>query len=161
MVKKTDTKRIPPSDSNACKPPKKAASPAPAQTEVPQFKPFNLDLQGLNLVRPPKFSVGTTVPERVYLEILDYRSGISQFIEDAITGFNGDMQALVEAANQLSAERRTARFDTGVRAISGRVPKAALIRLQEILAALKGIRGMSVAKILGGLVQLYLSKGNG
>jgi hypothetical protein len=98
------------------------------------------------------------VPERVYLEILGYRSGISQFLEDAINGFNGDMLALVEATNRLSEERRTARFDTGVRAISGRVPKGALTRLQEILAALKDIRGMSVAKILGGLVLLHLAK---
>jgi hypothetical protein len=121
MVKKRGTRRLQPQDPTACKPSSQAASPNPAEPTVPRFKPFNLDLQGLNLVSPPKFPVGTTVPERVYLEILGYRSGISQFLEDAINGFNGDMLALVEATNRLSEERRTARFDTGVRAISGRV----------------------------------------
>jgi hypothetical protein len=161
MVKKGDTKSPSASDPTACKPSRKPIDPASAEKAPPQLKPFNLDLKGLNLVRPPKFPVGTTVPERVYLEILGNRSGISQFLEDAITGFDGDMRALVEAANQLSEERRTARFDTGVRAISGRVSRTALTRLQEILAALKDIRGMSVAKILGGLVLLQLATPDG
>lgn len=160
MVKKGDAKPIPAPNPDACNPSGKTASPTPGEQVLPRFKPFNLDLQGLNLVRPPKFPVGTTVPERVYLEILGYRTGISQFLEDAINGFDGDMLALVEAANQLAAERRNARFDTGVRAISGRVSKAAMTRLQEILAALKGVRGMSVAKVLGGLVLLHLPKGS-
>jgi hypothetical protein len=157
MVKKGDTRSPSAPDPTACKTPGKPADPASVEKAPPQFKPFNLDLKGLNLVRPPKFPVGTTVPERVYLEILGNRSGISQFLEDAIIGFDGDMLALVEAANQLSGERRSARFDTGVRAISGRVSREALTRLQEILAALKDIRGMSLAKILGGLVLLQLA----
>lgn len=155
MVKKGDAKNVSVPEPTACKPPAKAGSPAQAGKDSSPFRPFNLDLQGLNLVRPPKFPVGTTVPERVYLEILGSRTGISQFLEDAINSFDGDMLALVEAANQLAAERRSARFDTGVRAISGRVSKAAMTRLQEILAALKGVRGMSKAKVLAGLVQLF------
>lgn len=162
MVKKLDTKQtIPAPGSNAITSASTSTSHASATPEPVAefgFKPGELESLGLNLIRPPKFPVGTTVPERVYLEILRYRSGISQFIEDAINDFDGDMHALVKAATSLSAERQSARFDTGVRSISGRVPKATLVRLQGILAALKEIRGMSLAKVLGGLVLLHLSR---
>jgi len=162
MVKKVDQKStVPPPDASACVPPEKPSkSTLPTPGGGPEFIPFKLDveaLQGIDLSRPPKFPVGTTVPERVYRAIHSSGSGISQFIEDAITGFNGDMRALINAAGQLDAERKSARFDTGVRSISGRVSKAALTRLQEIFAALEGMRGMSLAKILGGLVILHLS----
>ena len=162
MVKQTDRKaRVPLQDRNDSEPSPSTAPPSAASGE-PGFE-FDLEplrdlLDGLSLIRPPKFPVGTTVPERVYLEILSYRPGISQFIEDAITGFNGDIRTLVEAAAQISAERKTARFDTGVRSISGRVPKAALTRLQGIVGALREIPGMSLAKVLGGLVYLKLSR---
>jgi len=162
MVKKMDPKlTVPSPDSSACAPANKPTVPAPTPP-VPGaefgFTNYQSVLQGIDLSRPPKFPVGTTVPERVYREILISGAGISQFIEDAITGFDGDLRALVEAAGQLDAERKSARFDTGVRSISGRVPKAALTRLQGILVALKGLRGMSLAKVLGGLVLLHLSK---
>ena len=164
MVKKTDPKpTVPLPDPSACAPASKATSPAPALPEPGAefgFTNYQSLLEGVVLSRPPKFPVGTTVPERVYDEIRISGVGISQFIEDAITGFDGDLRALVEAAGQLDAERKSARFDTGVRSISGRVPKAALTRLQGILAAFKGLRGMSLAKVLGGLVLLHLGKGS-
>ena len=164
MVKKMDSKSAAPS-------PNPRASTQEGYTTAPNGAPpveeFKLDLEylrqafeGVSLVRPPKFPVGTTVPERVYFEISSHRPGISQFIEEAITTFDGDMRTLLEAAAQISAERKSARFDTGVRSISGRVPKAALSRLQRIVAALKDVPGMSLAKVLGGLVQIQLSKGS-
>jgi len=164
MVKKIDPKQnIPSPDQSVCAPANKPTIPAPTPP-VPGaefgFTNYQSVLEGVVLSRPPKFPVGTTVPERVYREILVSRAGISQFIEDAIAGFDGDLRALVEAAGQLDAERKAARFDTGVRSISGRVPKASLTRLQGILGALKNIPGMSLAKVLGGLVLLHLGKGS-
>ncbi|MDR3572307.1 MAG: hypothetical protein P4L50_00460 [Anaerolineaceae bacterium] len=166
MVKKMDTKTTVPSpDPNACAPGTMTGGshdlprPLPASGEY-GFKPGDLnDLRNI-FVRPPKFPVGTTVPERVYLEILEYGPGISQFIEDAITSFNGDMRALVEAVDRFNKERKAARLDTGIRSISGRVPKASLTKLQSIIAALKDFPGMSLAKVLGGLIQIHLPKGS-
>jgi hypothetical protein len=131
-----------------------ALDPAPG----PGVPPYNLAaaLEGLVLSRPPKFPVGTTVPERVYQALTRHQEGISHFIETAISSFDGDMRALVIAANGLAEERRAARFDTGIRSISGRVSKAALTKLQLLVAALKDAPGMSMAKILGGLIQLHL-----
>jgi len=164
MVKKIDPKQTVPSpEPSVCAPASKPTTPAPTLPDAVAefgFTNYQSILEGVVLSRPPKFPVGTTVPERVYREILLSGAGISQFIEDAITGFDGDLRALVEAAGQLDAERKSARFDTGVRSISGRVPKAALTRLQGILAAFKGSRGMSLAKVLGGLVLLHLGKGS-
>ena len=163
MVKKMDTNSTVPVAGPSQPPPESLASaPGGAVTgnvPTPGFLPLNFpDLTGILLMRPPKFPVGTTVPERVYRLISNHREGISAFIEEAINTFNGDLRALVVAAEDLAQERKTARFDTGVRSISGRVPKAALTRLQDLVAALKGIPGMSLAKVLGGLVQIHLIK---
>jgi len=126
-------------------------------SETPILEPRDLaDLRNL-FVQPPKFIIGTTVPERIYLALLDSRAGISNYMEEAINAFDGDMKSLVEAAGRISEERKAARQDTGIRSISGRVPKAAFNRLEEIDKALEGIRGMSRAKVLAGLVQLKLN----
>jgi hypothetical protein len=168
MVKKMDTtETVPALDPHASTSASKASNPpsslnaadAPPNPNA-KFESQEEDWEDLRdiFVSPPKFPVGTTLPDRMYMEILRSGNGISKFIEAAINGFDGDMQALVEAANQISTERKNARFDTGVRSISGRISKATLTRLQAILKALKSIHGMSLAKVLGGLVQIHLSK---
>ena len=166
MVKKMDTKATAPSpDPNACAPGTMTGGSHDLPHTIPAsgefgFKPGDLELLRTMLARPPKFPVGTTVPERVYRAILVSHDGISQFIENAITSFDGDMRALVEAVDNLNTERKAARFDTGVRSISGRVTKASLTKLQTIIAALKDIPGMSLARVLGGLIQIHLPKGS-
>lgn len=107
-------------------------------------------------VAPPKFVVGTTVPESVYFTLLDYKGGVSQFYTDAVTNFNGNLEALVTAAALFAVERRRTRQESPIRTANGRVPKEIFHRILELEKALGGIRGMSRAKVLSGLIQLRL-----
>lgn len=163
MTKKADSNPVPPAKAPIQNPPPTVpvflpAGSLPGSSEWDAFIANLPDLSGVLVPRLPKFPVGTTVPERVYRLIGAHPEGISHFIEEAITSFDGDLRALVMAANDLSEERRAARFDTGIRSISGRVTKAALKRIQGIVAALKEVPGMSLAKVLGGLIILRLGK---
>ena len=108
-------------------------------------------------VSPPKFVVGTTVPDPVYFLLLDFPGGISGFYEEAIAKFNGDMEALLRAAAQFSDLRKQSRQTTAIRSANGRVTKGAQEKILSMEASLKGIRGMSKAKILAGLIQLYIN----
>lgn len=108
-------------------------------------------------VSPPKFVIGTTVPEPVYYNLLDYPGGISKFYEEALARFDGDLDALLRAAAQLVEERKRARHESGIRNVNGRVSKAAIFRLQQIERALADVRGMSRAKVLVGLIGLHFS----
>lgn len=124
MVKKVDQKStVPPPDARACDPPEKPSkSTLPTPGGGPEFIPFKLDvaaLQGIDLSRPPKFPVGTTVPERVYRAIHSSGTGISQFIEDAITGFNGDI-APPSSANPWHGQRASWDWVESVLTDSGR-----------------------------------------
>jgi hypothetical protein len=101
--------------------------------------------------------MGTTVPDGVYFQLLDYPGGISGFYEDAVAKFDGDTEALLRAAALFSEIRKQARNTTAIRSANGRVSKGAHERVLGVEAALKGIRGMSKAKVLAGLIQLYLN----
>lgn len=114
------------------------------------------DLQYL-FVSKPKFTVGTTVPEPVYLKLLKYPGGISKFYEDAITEFDGNLESLLRAASVFAAERRQSRQDTPVRAVNGRISETSYRRVQEMERGLASIRGMSRAKVLAGLMHLKLT----
>jgi hypothetical protein len=108
-------------------------------------------------VSPPKFVVGTTVPDPVYFHLLDYPGGISGFYEDAIAKFDGDTEALLRAAALFSDERKRSRQTTAIRSANGRVSRGAHDKILAMEAALRGIRGISKAKVLAGLIQLYLN----
>jgi hypothetical protein len=109
-------------------------------------------------VSPPKFVVGTTVPDPIYFQLLDYPGGISGFYEDAVAKFDGDVEALLRAAVLFSEIRKRARNTTAIRSANGRVSKGAHDRVLAIEGSLKGIRGISKAKVLAGLIHLYLDK---
>jgi hypothetical protein len=151
MVKGKDT-AIPGEKSAPCLP---LGKPEIVITEGLPDIPKNKDIR-YAFVSPPKFTVGTTVPEPIYMELLDYPGAISKFFEDAITAFDGDLDALVSAASEFFAERKLARKDTAIRNAVGRVSQGAKKKLGFIEEALAGIRGISQAKILAGLIRLKL-----
>jgi hypothetical protein len=107
-------------------------------------------------VQPPKFLVGTTVSDAIYYRLLDYEGGISKFIEDALASFDGNLDALLTAAVQLAEDRKRSSKVAGIRTANGRVSKAAYSRIKEIEAALTNVRGISRAKVLSGLIKLFL-----
>lgn len=151
MVKGKDAP-IPPMQADPCKPLGKPG--VVIKAGLPDV-PKNTDIRYV-FVSPPKFTVGTTVPEPVYMQLLDYPGAISKCFEDAISSFDGDLDALVSAAAEFSAQRKLARKDTAIRNAVGRVSKAAEMKLKMIEDALAGIRGISRAKVLAGLIHLKL-----
>ena len=131
------------------------ALPCIPLTPLTLMGPDGSDLRDI-FIRPAKFVVGTTVPDPVYFQLLDYPGGISGFFEDSVAKFDLDLEALLKAAAQFADERKCSRQTTAIRAANGRVSKAAHQKITQIEAALKGIRGMSKAKVLAGFIQLYL-----
>jgi len=111
-------------------------------------------------VSPPKFVVGTTVPDPVYFQLLDYPGGISKFYEDAIGKFDGDLEALMRASAVFCDNRKRSRQTVPIRSANGRISEAAQRKIQSITNSLKHIRGMSVAKVLAGLIQDYVVRLN-
>jgi len=100
--------------------------------------------------------VGTTVPESVYLRMQKHPGSISGFFEDAVTNFDGDLPALVEAAVQFVKQRKLRAVTDPIRNANGRVYFETFERIQEIEKALVTVRGMSRAKVISGLVWLQL-----
>jgi hypothetical protein len=98
--------------------------------------------------------VGTTVPDPVYFQLLDYPGGISGFYEDAVAKFDGDLESLLRASAQFSEARKRSRQQIPIRSANGRVSAKAHAQILAIEQALKGIRGMSKAKVLAGFIQL-------
>jgi hypothetical protein len=90
--------------------------------------------------------------------MLDFPGGVSAFYEHALGSFNGDLAALLDAAAQFAEYRKRARQTIAIRSANGRISKAAFEKIKTIEAALKGIRGMSRAKVLAGLIQSLLSR---
>lgn len=134
-----------------------SAPPAPSNP-LPPSAPSNSDVADLRyiFVSPPKFVVGTTVPDPVYFQLLDYPGGVSRFYEDALSKFDGDTDTLLRAAAQFAQDRKQSRQTTAVRSANGRVSEDAYKKLRTLEESLKGIRGMSKAKLLAGLIVLFL-----
>lgn len=136
---------------------------APKQAALPTQNLVGADERDIRyiFVSPPKFVVGTTVPDPVYFRLLDYPGGISGFYEDAIAKFDGDTEALLRAAALFSVERKQSRQTTAIRSANGRVSRGAHEKLKSMEGSLTGIRGISKAKLLAGLIQLYLNADTG
>jgi hypothetical protein len=164
MVKKMNTSRAsklpePPKSAGDTTPVAPAASPREPAVEY-RLQPEDVAraLEGLELGRQPKFTVGTVVPNQAYLRLPRHRGAITQFIESAIHAFDGDLRALVLTANRLDEERKAARFRTSVQPVSGRVTRAALTKLDSLVDTLRDVPDISRSKVLGALILIHLPK---
>ena len=102
--------------------------------------------------------ISTSVPDSVLVKIQAYPGGVSKFFEDAVSAFNGDLRALVEAAVQFVDDRRVRAPEDPARNASVRVFPETYEKIQKIQTALITIRGMSRAKVIAGLIQLKLKQ---
>jgi hypothetical protein len=109
-------------------------------------------------VSHPRRLVTCPIPDSIYIKIQAYPGGVSRFLEDAVASFDGDLEALVAAAVIFVDGRRFNASSDPPRNASGRVLPSTLEKIQMIQNALKGIRGMSRAKVLAGLIHLSLTK---
>jgi len=123
----------------------------------PPPPPLPDELRGLELsfLAPPKFFVSVSVPEHTYRRLQRY--GISKFFEEAVASFDGDLKALVEASLELMKARRDRNPTEAICNANGRVLKSTLQKIESIKDSLAGIRGISRAKVLGGIVRLKLN----
>jgi hypothetical protein len=97
------------------------------------------------------------VPDSVYQKLQNHPGGVSYFIEDAVASFDGDLNALVAAAVVFVDNRRFRASTDPPRNASGRILPTTFAKIQQIQDALSGIRGMSRAKVVAGLIHLHLS----
>jgi hypothetical protein len=112
----------------------------------------------LSFLAPPKSFISLSVPESLYHRLQRY--GISRFYEEAVREFDGDLKALLVAALQFIKARKNRKPMEGICNANGRVLKETLHKLEGIKESLAGIRGMSRAKVLAGLVQIKLNTMN-
>jgi hypothetical protein len=116
------------------------------------------DLAGLTyaFVGSPRRLVTCPVPDSIYLKLQHYPGGISHFFEESVASFDGNLNALVEAAVAFVDSRRFRASKDPPRNASGRVLPATFDKIQKIQEALAEIRGMSRAKVIAGLIQLKI-----
>ena len=148
--------------SNAQKPGKKKPKEASLPVAVPPAGELTLrgDLTGLTyaFVGRPRRLVTCPVPDLVYQKLQNHPGGVGHFIEDAVAAFDGDLNALVNAAVAFVDNRRYRASTDPPRNASGRVLPATFAKIQQIQDALTSIRGMSRAKVVAGLIQLQLER---
>ena len=149
-------------------PPSNARKTANAPKGVPVAKvpsePGDLVLHGdvskltYAFVGNPRRLVTCPIPDSIYVKIQCYPGGTSRFFEDAVASFDGNLEALVEAAVVFVDARRFNASVDPVRNASGRILPATLEKIQKIQDALAAIRGLSRAKVIAGLIQLKITK---
>lgn len=142
-----DVKRKPDVEGIAFDP----SSPSSSADSLPE------DLQEFrfSFLKPPKFFLSLSVPEGLYHQLRRY--GISKFYEEAIDAFDGDLRGLLTASLQFMEMRKNRPFLEARCNANGRVVKEHLKKLEDIRASLEGIKNLSRAKVLAGLVQLKLN----
>ena len=129
-------------------------------------KPKTDDLVLYGDIEPLKFVfinskrrlISTSMPDSILIKLQAYPGGVSRFFEDAIASFDGDLRSLVEAAVVFVENRRYQAPEDPARNASVRVPPETFEKIQKIHAALSSIRGMSRAKVISGLIQLFLTQ---
>lgn len=116
------------------------------------------DLRGLEnvFVETRRKLVGTTVPESVYLLMQQHPGGISGFFEDAVLAFNGDLPTLVESSVRFVRARKLRASSDPIRNANGRVFPETYARIREVECALSSVKGMSRAKVLSGLICIFI-----
>lgn len=143
----------------------KQKSKLEAASQMPPSDELKLhgDLAGLTFafVGRPRRLVTCPVPDSVYQKLQNHPGGVSHFFEDAVASFDGNLAALVEAAVVFVDARRFMASSDPPRNASGRILPGTFEKIQQIEEALSGIRGMSRAKVLAGLIQLFLENPRG
>jgi len=137
-----------------------AQDPTPKDTSGIDDLVLYGDIESLKyvFVNSQRKLISTSVPDSFLVKIQAYPGGMSRFFEDAVTEFNGDLRALVEASVQFVEERRARAPSDPPRNASVRVLPETFTKIQKVHAALGSIRGMSRAKVLAGLIQLLLNR---
>jgi hypothetical protein len=139
--------------------------PKGASLAVPETPSIELvlrgDLSGLTyaFVGRPRRLVTCPVPDSIYQRIQNHPGGVSHFIEEAVASFDGDLNALVNAAVVFVDARRFRASTDPPRNASARLLPGTFSQIQRIQDALSSVRGMSRAKVLAGLIQLHLGCG--
>ena len=149
---------MPPSNAQKSGKQKSKGGPAPKAPRSSDELKLHGDLAGLTyaFVGRPRRLVTCPVSDSVYQKLQNHPGGVSHFFEDAVASFDGDLTALVEAAVVFVDARRFVASADPPRNASGRILPATFEKIQKIENALEGIRGMSRAKVLAGLIQLHL-----
>jgi len=119
------------------------------------FLPDDLKDFKFSFLKPPKYFISLSVPESLYRQLQHY--GISRFFEEATAEFNGDLRSLLSASLQFMEARKNRKPMEAICNANGRVLKETLQKIEGIKESLAGVRGMSRAKVLAGIVQLKLN----
>jgi hypothetical protein len=119
--------------------------------------PLPDDLEGFefSFLQPPKAFISLSMPESLYRRLQRY--GISKFFEESAAEFDGDLRSLLTASLQFMEARRNRKPMEGIANANGRVLKETLQKIEGIKESLAGVRGVSRAKVLAGIVQLKLN----
>ena len=158
------TRKRPPQPPTAapdprCKPGAAEAIPSPEDGQTPNDKyptlPDDLKDFRFSFLKPPKYFISLSVPETLYFRLRHY--GISKFYEEAVASFDGDLRSLLTASLVFMEARKNRQPMEAVCNLNGRVVKETLQKIEDIKESLEGIRNMSRAKVLAGLVQLKLN----
>lgn len=158
-MRKRQSQPMPAASDPRCKPGGADAIPIPPDGHTPEeeYPPLPDDLKDfrLSFLKPPKYFVSLSVPESLYFRLRRY--GISKFYEEAVATFDGDLRSLLTASLEFMEARKNRKPMEAVCNLNGRVVKETLQKIESIKDSLEGIRNMSRAKVLAGLVQLKLN----
>lgn len=138
---------------------KTKGTPVPVADPTPGELVLRGDLSGLTyaFVGRPRRLVTCPVPDSIYQRLQNHPGGVSHFIEEAVAAFDGDLNALVNAAVVFVDTRRFRASTDPPRNASARLLPSTFSKIEQIQSALSGIRGMSRAKVIAGLIHLFLT----
>lgn len=159
MTRKSTSQPPPAASDPRCKPEDADALPtvhgAQIQEDEAPSLPDDLKDFKFSFLKPPKYFISLSVPESLYRQLQRY--GISRFFEEATAEFNGDLRTLLTASLQFMDARKNRKPMEAICNANGRVLKETLQKIEDIKESLAGVRAMSRAKVLGGMVQLKLN----
>lgn len=106
-----------------------------------------------------KHSVTCPMTESIRQRLEGHPRGVSGFLEEAVSTFDGDLPALVRAAVTFCENRRDRMPEDHISNVSARLLPETFAKIATITTALKGVpvRGASRAKVVAGLIQLQLN----
>jgi hypothetical protein len=162
MTRRSTTQPPPGAPDPRCKPEAAGVLPATQEAQAQEgdtpHLPDDLKDFKFSFLKPPKYFISLSVPESLYRKLQRY--GISRFYEEATAEFEGDLRSLLTASLQFMEARKNRKPMEAICNANGRVVKESLQKIEGIKDSLEGIRNMSRAKVLAGLVQLKLNASN-